>query len=475
MRMHQLSFQDVSFRWPQGRDILRDLTTTIPLEGTIALCGPNGCGKSTLLSLIAGERSPDSGRIALHPDTETRLIGQRLDEREKSPGQAQRARLDPLFRDDDFLLLLDEPTNHLDRASLEELERRLRRRVAPTLLVSHDRDLLDRIATRTLWLEDGDLAVSDGGFDAAWKARSARMESALSRRTAQDMILGQTRMALQAAQESKQASNRHRTAGRRMKDAHDRDATSMAADFRFRTAQSRLGRDAGRLERKLRRLESESVVEIKRDTLRDLEFPWDRSRASRRLGLESGAFACPDGSRIRHDGICLDGRSRLRLEGPNGAGKSTILSALAAPGTDGIAHLPQETSTAEDLELLESVRAAPSAERGRILALAAALGASGEALLASKAPSPGEARKLRLAGMLAHPNWLLLLDEPTNHLDAASIQKLQEALTRWPGGIVVATHDDRLAAAVAERSWTLRNGRLFQGEDGIRPQGAIAD
>ncbi len=251
-----------------------------------------------------------------------------------------------------------------------------------------------------------------------------------------------------------------------MKDANDRDATSMAADFKFRRAQGSTGQNMARLRAELDRLESRPAPSVKRDTLRDIEFPWDKSFASRRLSLPAGAVEAPDGTSIAHQGIALDGRSRVRLNGPNGSGKPTLLAALAALDRPGVAYLPQEPSREEDASMLESLRSAPSSELGRILSLAAALGASGDALRSTASPSPGEARKLRLASMLASPSWMLLLDEPTNHLDAASIQRLQEALERWPGGIAIATHDARLAESTTSQEWTLVGGRLQQGTPG---------
>jgi len=456
-----LELHHLGFSWPGGANLLDDQSHRIALDGVVALCGPNGSGKSTLLALLEGSLHPTSGWIRLGSDEVSRPA-QRLEALEMSPGEAQRARLGTLLRDDGSLLLLDEPTNHLDAAGLGELEARLRRRRSPTILVSHDRDLLDRLARKTLWIEDGRLVETSGGFTSAWEARGERMREALTRREARDRTLDGMKSRLQALRETAQASERDRTAGRRMKDSNDRDQTSMAADFKFRNGQARSGGERGRLRDAIGRLEALDAPEVRRDTLRDIAFPWDESRAASRLSLPAGEVVAPDGTRIAHGGVALDGRTRLRLEGANGSGKSTLLRALAAPGRPGVFHLPQEPELLDDLRFLERIREAPREDLGRILSLAAALGASGEALRSTAAPSPGEARKLRLATALASRSWMLLLDEPTNHLDAASIQKLQEALELWPGGLVLATHDERLAQAVATRSWRLEGGRLRQ-------------
>ncbi len=461
MRNIHCSMEHLSFSWPGGLEILVDLHGLFLLEGVVALCGANGCGKSTLLALMAGQLRPTSGKVLIRGGV-AQLASQRLEGAFASPGELQRQRIGSLFRDDDSLLLLDEPTNHLDVDGLGELEQRLRRRRSPTVVVSHDRDFLDRIATRTWWLEDGAIVVTGGGFSEAWKAREARIFGRIAAREAHDEKVGVLKSSLQVARESARSADRHRTAGRRMKDANDRDATSMAADFKFRSAQTRIGQDMTRLGRALERLESQSVIEVKRDALRDFRFDWDADGASRRISLAAGFLATPDGCRILHGGLVLDGRSRVRLEGPNGSGKTTVMAAMAAQGRPGVVYLPQEPTQTEDMALLQGLRRDGSENLGRILTLSAVLGASGDALCATVSPSPGEARKLRLACMLAGSSWLLLLDEPTNHLDAASIQRLQDALERWPGGILLATHDKRLAMSVTTAVWRLEAGRIVQ-------------
>ncbi|MBX5484058.1 MAG: ATP-binding cassette domain-containing protein [Myxococcaceae bacterium] len=125
-----------------------------------------------------------------------------------------------------------------------------------------------------------------------------------------------------------------------------------------------------------------------------------------------------------------------------------------------VLYVPQDTTVDEAAAALARVRAHPKELRGRILSIVAALGVDPDRLLASRSPSPGEARKLLIAEGLARHVWALVLDEPTNHLDLPSIERLQAALCAWPGALLLVTHDDALAEATCRTRWILSDGAL---------------
>src|SRR5262249_44699330 len=88
-----------------------------------------------------------------------------------------------------------------------------------------------------------------------------------------------------------------------------------------------------------------------------------------------------------------------------------------------------------------------------LLTILAGLGVDPDRLLASRRPSPGEARKLWLAHGLARQVWAVVLGEPTNHLDLPSIERLEETLVDYSGALPLATHDDAPARRVASTRW----------------------
>ena len=90
----------------------------------------------------------------------------------------------------------------------------------------------------------------------------------------------------------------------------------------------------------------------------------------------------------------------------------------------------------------------------------AALGIDPDRLLATRRPSPGEARKLLMAFGLALSAWVLVLDEPTNHLDLPSIERLEAAVAAYPGAVVIVTHDEDFARATTSTTWEVAAGTV---------------
>src|SRR5713226_6143140 len=194
--------------------VLRDLSLSVDRGDRIALVGPNGAGKSTLLRLLAGLDSTDRGKVVLAEDTAVGYYAQdqsqTLDETRPvldevlahapsgwgiesvrgllarflftqddvfkligalSGGEKSRLSLAKLLLKPRQLLLLDEPTNHLDVTSKDELEKALNDYAGAVIFSSHDRFLLDRVATKVAELRDGKLRIYLGGWTAYREAK----------------------------------------------------------------------------------------------------------------------------------------------------------------------------------------------------------------------------------------------------------------------------------------------------------------
>ncbi|MFD3729313.1 ABC-F family ATP-binding cassette domain-containing protein [Streptomyces sp. NPDC058671] len=376
-----------------------------------------------------------------------------------SGGEVVRLRLAVLLAAAPEVLLLDEPTNHLDGSALTWLEDHLRARRGITVVVSHDRVFLERVATSLLEV-DGDMhrTVRYGNGYAGY----------LAERTAERRRRAEAHAAWRAEaarlREAAAVTARRVAPGRAM-----RDGNRMAYDRAAGRVQQSLASRVRNAEERLARLLARPVP-APADPLRFTAVP--RTATAAEPGTPTGPARSGDARRVllAAAGVAVEGRlapvdltvpagGRLLVTGPNGAGKSTLLQVLAgvlAP------ELGQVVRRHGRVGLLAQ-QADVGAGRGTLLA-AYAEGRPGtpdehaERLLSLglftrdrlSAPvgslSVGQRQRLALARLVTEPADVLLLDEPTNHLSPALADELEEALAQFAGAVVVVSHDRRLCA-----------------------------
>jgi len=381
-----------------------------------------------------------------------------------SPGERKRWQVGAALAAEPEILLLDEPTNHLDGEARRLLLDALREHRGVGVVVSHDRSLLDELTTATIALRGTSAEMRRGGYSAAraeWDAeavaqRDARAEAKRVRRT----IEGRLRRARDDRAAAEAGIKRERRSAR----VADSDARSMERKGRVAGAERALGRSVEVLRGELARAERrQAAIAVPEELGGAVRF--DHEPAPKRWLASLDLPVLRAGRHVLAEEVHLGIRrnDRIRVTGRNGAGKTTLLGALVAcaaiPG-DRILHLPQESTTEGGRALVASARALSNDARGRLMQLVALLGVDPERLLASDAPSPGEARKLAVAYGLATSAWLLVLDEPTNHLDLPSIERLEAALRSYPGALVIVTHDEAMARRLTETAWHVGDGEV---------------
>ena len=346
------------------------------------------------------------------------------------------------------ILLLDEPTNHLDLDAVLWLEAWLRAYPGTLLVIAHDREFLDRIATRILSLERGTLASYTGNYSDFEAARAARLAQQ------------------QVAFERQQREIRH---------VMDFVTRFKAKASKARQAQSRL--------KMLERMER--IAPAHADS--PFEFGFEEPRRLPRPLLTLEAVDAGYEGRAVVEGVTLGlaPGDRIGLLGRNGAGKSTLTRTLAglqpliagrrreaqdlAIGYFAQHRLEQLDALASPLLHLRRTPGAPLAqateeEQRRFLG---GFGFSGERVFEPVGPfSGGEQARLALALIVAQRPNLLLLDEPTNHLDLEMRHALGMALQDFPGAIVLVSHDRYLLRLVADELWLVAGGRArpFDGD-----------
>jgi ATPase subunit of ABC transporter with duplicated ATPase domains len=490
--MSSLRARRLTFAWAAAALILDDVDLHLE-PGWTALVGENGAGKSTLLRLLSGDLAPTAGRILRDPPGETlaycpqevtccgaaitalaaaadgearALRGRlRLDAAELgrwpglSPGERKRWQLGAALHPRPGIMLLDEPTNHLDGEGRELLLRALRRFTGVGLLVSHDRTLLEALTRRTLRLHRGRatlLALPYGEASAAWQAE---LEAEWQARAEAQAVARAAAARLSEARRERDSADAARS--RRRVDRKDHDARSVGARTVDGWAEARAGRTVSVLRRGLDAAERAIPEPPPPLVGRAVALGWERAPRPTLLALDVTELRAGGRLLLRDLHLRLGREARVRLTGPNGAGKSTLLQALISASTlpaERLLWLPQELRPGAGVAAIDDTRALPREARGRVLQLVAALGVAPDRLLASREPSPGEARKLMLALGLGRRAYGLVLDEPSNHLDLPSIERLEEALASYPGALLLVTHDDALAARLTNETWRIASG-----------------
>ena len=394
-----------------------------------------------------------------------------------SGGQAARAGMASLLLSRYDIFLLDEPTNDLDLDGLERLERFVAGLRAGTVVVSHDREFLDRTVTRVVELDLAQQQVNTyGGGYAAYLA-----EREVARRHARadyEEYAGRVATLEERGRTQRDwAAKGVRNARKKARGANGGDNDKVGRNFRADASE----KQASKVRQTERALERLDVVEEPR---KEWELRMEIAAAPRAgavvATLRSAVLRLGDFTLGPVD-LQIGWAERVAITGANGAGKSTLLSALLGRAvlTEGHAALGPgvvigEVDQARALflgegALLDAFGAeVPELPPAEIRTLLAKFGLRAAHVTRPAATlSPGERTRAALALLQARGVNLLVLDEPTNHLDLAAIEQLESALDSYPGTLLLVTHDRRMIDAVhTTRRLHLTDGRVTETDPG---------
>ena len=359
--------------------------------------------------------------------------------KEFSGGWRMRAAIAGVLFSQPDLLLLDEPTNYLDLEGAAWLEGYLKKYPHTVIIVSHDRDLLNRCVTHTMALEHCKLSLCSGGYDAWLRLRAERNAQLESQRAKQD------------------ADKAH----------------LQAFVDRFRAKASKARQAQSRV-KMLERMQDISIPLAERTV--PFNFPSGAEKlAPPMLVLEDAVLGYGEGADIlRGVDLRLDPDDRIAIIGTNGQGKTTLVKSIAErlPIMAGTRKVPKairigyfsqdqmdELTSGETV--LDHVRRALPREAtiARQRAVSAAMGFAHEKVETKIEKLSGGEKVRLLLGLMAmeKPN-ILILDEPTSHLDIDSREALIYALNDFEGAVLLITHDVFLAEATADQLWLVKDG-----------------
>ncbi len=344
-----------------------------------------------------------------------------------------------LFSEPD-LLLLDEPTNYLDLEGTLWLENYIARYKHTVIIISHDRDLLNKACNSIIHLEHRNLTFYRGSYDTFERTRAEKI-------------------ALQTKAAEKQEARR-------------KHMETFVNRFRAKASKARQAQS------RIKALEKMQEIVIAVDErVSPITFPDpEKAVSSPIINLEGVSVGySPDKPVLKWLNLRLYADDRIALLGSNGNGKSTFAKLIAGrldpiQGTvtradklkiaifaqHQLDDLVPEQSAYEHLRKL--MPGQPEAKvRGRV----ARMGLSSEKMdTPAGALSGGERARLLLGLVTFDGPHLLILDEPTNHLDIDSREELMMALNAYQGAVIVISHDRHLVEASAERLWLVNNGTV---------------
>ena len=370
--------------------------------------------------------------LGFHPDALTAPA------RTFSGGWRMRAALAGVLFSTPDLLILDEPTNYLDLEGAAWLEAFLRRYPGTVLLVSHDREMLNRCVTHILALEHQKLELHPGSYD-TWLRRRAE------------------RLALLSGQKARQDADRARL---------------QAFVDRFRAKASKARQAQSRV-KMLERMQAITVPLEERTV--PFRFADPEELASPLVEIEEADLGYVAGRPVLRDvSFRLDADDRIVVIGPNGEGKTTLVKSIAgrlallagrrrASKAVSVGYFSQDQLdelTRGETVLQHVARIEPQATPARQRALAAGFGFGAEKVNTLVENLSGGEKVRLILGLITHTRpHVLVLDEPTSHLDIDSREALIHAINDYRGAVLLITHDVWLAEATAERLWLVRSGR----------------
>ncbi|HEY9860333.1 MAG TPA: ABC-F family ATP-binding cassette domain-containing protein [Candidatus Obscuribacterales bacterium] len=378
--------------------------------------------------------------IGFEPEDSDRLVSA------FSGGWQMRMSLGKILLQSPDLLLLDEPTNHLDLETIEWLETYLKGLTTPLVIVSHDREFLDRLCTQIVETERGVSTTYLGNYSAYLQQKSELRDAQLSAYERQQKEL---------------------------------DKQQAFVD-RFRASATRSTQAKSR-EKQLEKVER---IEAPIGDVRTLHFRFPPAPRSGRevVMIENLVHTYDEKILFLGAELLIERGDRVAFLGPNGAGKSTVLRLIMGmeQATEGSVKLGDhnvipsyfEQNQAEALDLNKTVMETihdevPDWKNEEVRTLLGRFLFSGDTVYKRvEALSGGEKARLALAKMLLQPANLLILDEPTNHLDIPAKEMLEEALQNYDGTAIIVSHDRYFISQVANKIVEIRDGefRVYLGD-----------
>lgn len=362
-----------------------------------------------------------------------------------SGGEKTIVNLGALLLKEPSILLLDEPTNHLDMEKLEWLEKFLKEYKGTILMVSHDRYFLDKIATKTILLENGKEKIYFGNYSYFLKEDEKRTLAEFENYKNQQKMI----------KKMKESIKTLRKFGELAKN-----------EMFFKRAKS--------IEKKLAKIEQLPQVDLEQKTLLNFKLNID-SRSGKDVVIINNLNKNFESKNIfENSNLQIHYGEKIALIGKNGTGKSTLLKIIMNEDCEytgeikigqsvNIGYIPQEINFEDDNQtILNFFEQFDNRNETEIrTSLAKYMFRGNDVFKKVSSLSGGEKVRLILAKLLKQNINFLILDEPTNHIDIETRELLEEAIKEYSGTVLFVSHDRYFINNLAERIVEVKEKRFF--------------
>ena len=362
-----------------------------------------------------------------------------------SGGEKTIVNLGALLLKEPSILLLDEPTNHLDMEKLEWLEKFLKEYKGTILMVSHDRYFLDKIATKTILLENGKEKIYLGNYSYFLKEDEKRTLAEFENYKNQQKMI----------KKMKESIKTLRKFGELAKN-----------EMFFKRAKS--------IEKKLAKIEQLPQVDLEQKTLLNFKLNID-SRSGKDVVIINNLNKNFESKNIfENANLQIHYGEKIALIGKNGTGKSTVLKIIMNEDCEytgkikigqsvNIGYIPQEIKFEDDNQtILNFFEQFDNRNETEIrTSLAKYMFRGNDVFKKVSSLSGGEKVRLILAKLLKQNINFLILDEPTNHIDIETRELLEEAIKEYSGTVLFVSHDRYFINNLAERIVEVKEKRFF--------------